>query len=131
MEDIIDVTSLEVQSDSVEADLEEGLTLKSENLALKSRGKPFEEGNNLSNGRGKGSKNKKTLLVEDMMERHEYSPIESMIILAQDTKTDLGIRAKLHSDLACFVYPKRKAIEHSGGSGRIIINISKEDAGNL
>jgi len=33
-----------------------------------------------------------------------------------DIKTPIDIRAKLYSELAQYIAPKRKAIEHSGGS---------------
>jgi hypothetical protein len=66
------------------------------------------------NGPQKGYKKLRTLLVEQKLEELGCDPIEGMVSLAQDENTDTSIRAKLYSELANYIFPKRKAIEHSG-----------------
>jgi hypothetical protein len=71
-----------------------------------------------SKGPQRGYKKLKTRLVEEKLAELNCDPIEGMVILAQDEETDTGIRAKLYSELANYIYPKRKAIEleHKGDS---------------
>ena len=70
------------------------------------------------NGRPKGSKSIKTKLVEEKLLVLDYDPIRAMVELAKDNETPVAVRAKLASELASFVYPKRKAVEHSGNIGK-------------
>jgi hypothetical protein len=67
-------------------------------------------------GRIKGTPNKGTLAVAERLEAIGCDPIEGMARIAMDIKTPIDIRAKLYSELAQYIAPKRKAIEHSGGS---------------
>jgi len=91
-------------------------TVKSEK---KQRGKPFKSGESGNpKGRPKGAKSWKTLLVEERLEELKFDPIAVMVDLANDKKAPMAIRAKLASDLAGFVFPKRKAVELSGSIGR-------------
>ena len=73
--------------------------------------KKGESGN--PNGRPTGSKSWKTKLVEERLKELDFDPIKVMVDLANDKEAPMAIRAKLASDLAGFVFPKRKAIEHS------------------
>ena len=76
------------------------------------RGRPFKEGQSGNpGGRPKGSKSYKTKLVEEKLAELNCDPIEGMVLLAQDEATDVGIRARLFSELANYIYPKRKAVE--------------------
>jgi len=85
----------------------------------KQRGKPFKKGTSGNpNGRPKGSKSIKTKLVEEKLAVLGYDPIRAMVDLANDDETPVAVRAKLASELASFVWPKRKAIEHSGSLGK-------------
>ena len=70
------------------------------------------------NGPPKGYKKLKTILVEQKLEELECDPIEAMVTLLKDDETPIPVRAKLAGDLASFVYPKRKAVEHSGSIGK-------------
>lgn len=47
-------------------------------------------------------------------------PIEGMARLATDEKQEVGIRARMYAELAQYVWPKRRAIEHSGPGGEPI-----------
>ena len=65
-------------------------------------------------GRVKGTPNKTTLAVAERLEAIGCDPIEGMARIAMDINTPIDVRAKLYSELAQYIAPKRKAIEHSG-----------------
>jgi hypothetical protein len=67
-------------------------------------------------GRVKGTPNKGTVAVAERLEAIGCDPIEGMARIAMDIKTPIDIRAKLFSELAQYIAPKRKAIEHTGAS---------------
>lgn len=77
--------------------------------------KPGQSGN--PKGPGKGYKKAKTLMIEQKLEELGCDPIEGMVTMAQDKNTDDGIRARLFSELANYIFPKRKAVEHSTENG--------------
>ena len=89
---------------------------KSEKRQEDGKFKPGESGN--PDGPQKGYKKLKTILVEQKLEELECDPIEAMVALLKDNETPIPVKAKLASDLACFIYPKRKAVEHSGNIGK-------------
>jgi hypothetical protein len=70
-------------------------------------------------GRVKGIPNKGTVAVAERLEAMGRDPIEGMARIAMDIKTPIDIRAKLYSELAQYIAPKRKAIEYSGESAGI------------
>jgi hypothetical protein len=65
-------------------------------------------------GRVKGTPNKGTVAVAARLEAIGCDPIAGMARIAMDINTPIEVRAKLYSELAQYVAPKRKAIEHSG-----------------
>ena len=65
-------------------------------------------------GRVKGTPNKTTVAVTERLEAIGCDPIEGMARIAMDIKTPIDLRARMYSELAQYVAPKRKAIEHSG-----------------
>lgn len=96
-------------------------------------------------GRQKGTPNRKTMEIEKLLEEMDFNPIEFLVYVAMgnwkaigyDTATictgytKLGdpiveerLNAKLRTDaakeVASYVFPKRKAIEHSGPGGDTI-----------
>jgi hypothetical protein len=68
-------------------------------------------------GRAKGTPNKGTVAVAERLEAIRCDPIEGMARIAMDINTPIDLRAKLYSELAQYIAPKRKAIEYSGESG--------------
>jgi len=62
------------------------------------------------------SRQAKTRAVKEMMDKHKYSPIEAMIMVAKDKKQDMTMRVSCHKELARYVAPQLKAvdIEQSG-----------------
>lgn len=77
-------------------------------------------GHKKSGGRKKGTPNKLTFDAIETLRRLNCDPIEGMARIAMDEGTPLVIRSKMYSDLAQYVYPKRKAIELSGPNGGAI-----------
>jgi len=88
---------------------------KSEKRQADGKFKPGVSGNPA--GAPKGYKKLKTKLVEAKLEELGYDPIMAMVELAKDKRTPIPVKAKLASELAGFVYPKRKAVEYSGSDG--------------
>lgn len=64
---------------------------------------------NKTGGRKKGTPNKKTKELLELM--GDYSPLEALLKIAQDTKTPLDIKVKVNLDLMGYIYPKRKSID--------------------
>lgn len=93
-------------------------------------GKPFEKGNRANpSGRPKGLKNKKTLQIEAMLEKLGCNPIENMVTMLKDVNVDNAIKCKLNCELANYIYPKRKAIEHAGpGGGPVVLYMPNKAA---
>ncbi len=67
--------------------------------------------------RPKGSPNKKTSLVERLLEEMKAAPIGHMARLMMDEDADARLRFDAAKELAQYVYPKRRAIEITGGDG--------------
>jgi hypothetical protein len=65
-------------------------------------------------GRVKGTPNKETLAVAERLEAIGCDPLEGMARIAMDINTPIEVRAKLYRELAQYIAPKRKAIEHTG-----------------
>jgi hypothetical protein len=62
-------------------------------------------------GRTKGTPNKRTSLVETLLDRMEADPIGHMATLMLDESADRELRFRAAKELAQYVAPKRKAIE--------------------
>jgi hypothetical protein len=62
-------------------------------------------------GRTKGTPNRKSVEVMDKLEALGCDPIEGMARLAMDTSNSPELRGKMLSELAQYLYPKRKALE--------------------
>lgn len=80
------------------------------------KGKPRPEGS----GRKKGTPNKRTEEVLEILAKHKFNVIEELIELYHRTGNEdatAGVAVKVLTELASYVYPKRKAIEHSGLNG--------------
>lgn len=64
-------------------------------------------------GRGLGTPNKRTAEVKERLEALGCDPIEGMARIAMDETVSAEIRGRMYSELAGYLYPKRKAIDHS------------------
>jgi hypothetical protein len=65
-------------------------------------------------GRSTGTPNRSTGEVKQTLEALGCDPIEGMARLATDERVEISIRFQAYKELAQYIYPKRKAIEHSG-----------------
>ena len=65
-------------------------------------------------GRQKGTLNKNTVLAAALLDKLECNPLEGMALIAKDLKYPIELRARMFSELAQYVHPRRKAVEHSG-----------------
>jgi hypothetical protein len=65
-------------------------------------------------GRPKGSKTKQQLQIEEKLAALGCDPIEGMALIALDENNPIELRAKMLSELAQYIAPKRKAVEHTG-----------------
>jgi hypothetical protein len=69
------------------------------------------------NGRPKGSTSKQTKALAERLEALGCDPIEGMARIAMDESQPMALRASMYRELAQYVAPKRKTLEHSGETG--------------
>jgi hypothetical protein len=76
-------------------------------------------------GRTAGTPNRKTREVTELLESLCCDPIEGMAHIAMDEKHSAELRGRMYAELAHYVYPKRKAVEHTGagGGGPVTLNV--------
>jgi hypothetical protein len=80
-------------------------------------------------GRRKGTPNKRTVLIDELLAQHQFNPVERMIALCNQDDLPLDLQVQILKELAQYVHPKRKAIEHSGsGGGPLEIRVVWDDA---
>ena len=74
-------------------------------------------------GRQKGTPNKDPKALQDRIaERYPgWDPVEAMAEIAQDDKNDVMIRLAALKEIAQYIHPKRKAIEHTGKDGAPLV----------
>jgi hypothetical protein len=70
-------------------------------------------------GRQRGAPNKRTLDVIERLAALHCDPITGMARIALNIKNPLELRAKMFAELAQYVAPKRKTMEHSAEPGLI------------
>ena len=54
------------------------------------------------------------------MESLNCNPIDGMVQIAQKPGSKSGVAREMFSELAHYVYPKRKVIEHTGEDGDVL-----------
>lgn len=64
---------------------------------------------NKTGGRKKGTPNKKTKELIELM--GDYSPLENLLTIVRNERTPIDLKIKINLDLMGYLYPKRKAIE--------------------
>ncbi len=81
-------------------------------------------------GRPKGSKTKLQQGIDEKLAALGCDPLKAMALLALNEETPLEMRVKLYCELAQYVAPKRKAVEHSvdAESVRFVIMGAQPDA---
>jgi hypothetical protein len=68
-------------------------------------------------GRKKGTPNRRTTEVTERLAELGCGPIEGMARIAMDDANAPELRGRMFSELAGFVAPKRRAVEHTGVDG--------------
>lgn len=75
-------------------------------------------------GRVKGTPNKITDDIVEKLKSLRCDPIEGMARIAADNENPPELRGRMYSELAQYVAPKRKAVEHSGpGGGALLVKV--------
>ncbi len=82
---------------------------------------PFQPGKPKTGGRKKGSLNKLTQTVQETLDRLHCNPIEGMAAIAENGRNPPELRGRMYAELSQYVFPKRRAIEHSGPGGSALI----------
>jgi hypothetical protein len=78
---------------------------------------PFQKGRAKTGGRKHGSHNKISREVAELLGSLWCNPIEGMARIATDPKVEVAIRARMYAELAKYVHPQLKAVDHSGSIG--------------
>ena len=71
-------------------------------------------------GRAKGVPNRATRDLTEILAGMNCEPIAGMATIAMDNSNSPELRGRMLSELAGYLYPKRKAVEHSGVNGEPI-----------
>lgn len=80
---------------------------------------PFQKGRARTGGRKKGIQPIRAK-VEQLCNEMGYDPFEAQIVLAKSPKTGAQLKQRIASDLAQYVRPRLKSVEHSGPGGSAI-----------
>jgi hypothetical protein len=78
-------------------------------------------------GRPKGSLNKRNLDVVERLAKMRCDPIAGMARIAMNRRNPLDIRSRMYAELAQYVAPKRRALEHSTEPGMIEALLARID----
>jgi hypothetical protein len=77
-------------------------------------------------GRQRGTPNRASTEISEKLAALGCDPIAGMAQLAMDPSNSPELRARMYAELAPYVFPKRKAIEHSAADDAgIIVRIAK------
>jgi hypothetical protein len=79
-------------------------------------------------GRQRGAPNKRTLDVIERLAALHCDPIAGMARIALNKKNPVEVRARMFAELAHYIAPKRKALEHSAEPGMIVELLPRIDA---
>ena len=72
-------------------------------------------------GRAKGTPNKKTAEIREMLLSLKCDPITGMARIAMNNRKPPELRGRMYSELAQYMWPKRKAIEYAGPEGEALV----------
>jgi hypothetical protein len=71
-------------------------------------------------GRVAGTPNKATADLPEKLAAIGCDPVEGLARIAGNPRTPVAVRARCFAELAQYVYPKRKALEHTGADGNAL-----------
>jgi len=92
-------------------------------------GHKYQKGHKKFEGSGmqKGMKHKATS-AREAMEAAGCDPVQAIINIAEDPKNKIELRAKMYVELLQYLFPKLRAIEHTGvGGAPIGIQVSASE----
>jgi hypothetical protein len=76
-------------------------------------------------GRQKGTRNNRTVQIEELLAELKCDPIQGMAKIAMDCSLAPELRGRMYAELAGYLYPKRKATEIKLDEGpRVTFHIS-------
>jgi hypothetical protein len=78
------------------------------------------KGSKKTGGRKKGTPNKPTAGVRAILDELKYDPVREMVRIANlaTKKGDHALAGSMAKEVAQYIYPKRKQVEHLGEDGR-------------
>jgi len=79
-------------------------------------------------GRVKGTPNLRTQEAMAKLEELGCNPIEGMARIAMDKSNTIELRAKMYSELAPYIFPKRKAMDINSNSDGVTIIVNRGNA---
>jgi len=79
-------------------------------------------------GRVAGTPNKRTLEAMEKLKELGCDPIEGMARIAMDESNSIELRAKMYSELAPYIFPKRKAMDINSNDSGLTIVINRGDS---
>ena len=68
-------------------------------------------------GRQKGTPNRRTLEVQQRLSELDCDPIQGMARIAMNPEASLELQGRMYAELAMYIAPKRKSVEHTGADG--------------
>ena len=80
-------------------------------------------------GRICGTPNKKTALIAEKLAKLGCDPIEGLARIALDSATRVEVKVRCLSELAQYVYPKRKAVDLGSSSEGSDVKVNVEFVG--
>ena len=72
-------------------------------------------------GRCKGTPNKRTMAVAEVLGELGLDPIKQMGQIAMDERVEVSIRVQVLKELCQYIAPKRKAVAITGENGRPLV----------
>ncbi len=91
------------------------------------RGKPI--GSPKTGGRKKGTPNRATLMLNEKLDAMSCDPLLELAKIAMNEKNPIEIRVRCFSEIAAYVYPKRKPVDMSSEHPAVINVNTKLDPG--
>lgn len=83
---------------------------------MATRGRPVgTTGTKKTGGRKKGTPNRLTQDAITRLQERDFAPLDALVDLYHDPECAFDTKVAIARDLCQYIYPKRKAIEHSTG----------------
>lgn len=79
-----------------------------------------------SGGRAKGTPNKRTTEVSELLHALKCDPVEGMARIAMDEAHAPELRGRMYAELAGYLFPKRKALEIKDAGRQVTFLINTE-----